>query len=387
MATSLIRSSGRSQRVTERGPSAPACTGFVSGGAFSVGAEEELFLLDRSGDLAPAGSESFVDTVRRATAGEPGTVSSELFAAQIEFSTAVCTDAGAIVPQLTAFRTALLAAGGRPLAAGLHPTAPFGEAVLNPAPRYRLIGDALAGLLRTPTAAFQVHVGLPDEEAALLAYRGIRHRLAVVQALASNSPFWHGRDSGMASARWAVISSYPRGGVPPILRSWGEYTALLEATATAAQAPDYTQIWWDARLQPRLGTIEVRVMDAQYSTATAAGLTALVQGLVRHAVENPVAVDVPSAVLSENSFRVARYGLETTVTGVDGSHRPVRELAVEAVRDARAVLAADGLDQPLAEVEKIVADPPEYVRQRRLHARSGIEGVLADLVARTEAGS
>src|SRR5205085_12234302 len=109
-------------------------------------------------------------------------------------------------------------------------------------------------------------------------------------------------------------------------------------------------------------------MDAQYSCAAAAGLTALVQGLVRYAVENPVAVDVPSAVLSENNFRVARYGLETTVVGTGGVARSVRELAGEAISDARNVLAADGLDAPLIEVEKLLVDLPEPERQRRVHA-------------------
>lgn len=351
-----------------------------------MGAEEELFLLGKSGELAPGGSASLVNEVHRAISCEPGAVTSELFAAQIEFATGVCNDAGEIVPQLAAFRAALLAAGGRPLGAGLHPTAPFGEATLNPAPRYQLIGQAFAGLLRTPTAAFQVHVGLPDDKAALLAYRGIRNRLAVLQALTSNSPFWHGRDSGLASARWAVISSYPRGGVPPLVRTWDEYCAVLDTTTAASQAPDYTHVWWDARLQPELGTIEVRVMDAQSSMCTAAGVAALVQGLVRHAVENPAGVDLPDAVLAENSFRVARHGLETTVVGPDGIHRPVRELAFEALRDARSVLAGDGLERPLVEIEKILAEPPEYERQRRLQARSGVEGVLADLAARTQEG-
>ncbi len=361
----------------------PTRADFASGGEFTVGAEEELFLLDDSNRLAPQGSETLVRSVQQAARALPGTVSQELFAAQIEFATGICTSAEAIVPQLASLRSALRAAGGRGLAAGLHPAAPFGEAVLTSAPRYELIGNDLAGLLRTPTSAFQVHVGLPDESTALLAYRGIRHRLAIIQALASTSPFWHSRDSGMASARWAVIASYPRGGVPPVLHTWQEYTALTRATATAARNADLTQVWWDARLRPMLGTIEVRVMDAQPSLWDAAGLTALVQGLVRHAVENPVTVDVPSSVLSENNFRVARHGLETTVVALDGCHRSVRELAYEAIRDARATLAEDGFDEPLASVEKMLRDQPEYQRQRRLHDRSGTASVVEDLVSRS----
>ena len=358
---------------------------FASGGCFTVGAEEELFLVDAAGGLATR-SDTLVPRLEASAPADAGTVSHELFAAMVEFATVVCSDAGSVAEHLGRLREALAAAGGRALAAGLHPQAPFGAATLTPAGRYDLIGDSLAGLLRTPTAAFQVHVGLPDEAAAVAAYRGVRHQLAVLQALASNSPFWHGQDSGLASARWGVINSYPRGGVPPAVRSWEEYVALVQAVTAAAEAPDYTHVWWDARLQPRLGTVEVRVMDSQPSLTTAAGLAALTQGLVRHAAEHPVAFDVPSQVLAENSFRVARHGLETRITDVDGTLRPVRELAARMLAEARAVLAPDGLDSALEAVDRLLSDEPEYARQRRLHAEGGVGTLVDDLVGRTARG-
>ena len=50
--------------------------------------------------------------------------------------------------------------------------------------------------------------------------------------------------------------------------------------------PDPSFLWWDARLQPRFGTVEVRVMDAQTRVEDTAALVALVQSLVRlHAEE------------------------------------------------------------------------------------------------------
>jgi len=358
---------------------------FRPGGTFTVGAEEELILVDPAGRLAPDDGE-LLDRITRAAPADAGMVSRELFAAEAEFATAVCTDAATIADHLRTFRSAVHAAGGNGLAVGVHPDAPFGDAALSEGSRYQLIGDSLAGLLRTPTAAFQVHVGLPDADQAVVAYRGIRHRLAVLQALASGSPFWHGRDSGLASARWAVINTYPRGAIPPVVRSWEEYAALVDLVVTTAEVPDYTHVWWDARLQPRLGTLEVRVMDTQPSLASAAGLAALVQGAVRHAVQEPVAFDVPEAVLAENSFRVARHGLETSIADVDGTLRPVRELAARMLTEARNVPRADGLDGALEGVEKLLADEPAYCRQRRLHADGGMPAVLADLLARTADG-
>ena len=59
-----------------------------------------------------------------------------------------------------------------------------------------------AGLVsRTPTAALHVHVGMPDPDTAIAVYNRLRAWLPLLQALAAHSPYWHGRDSGLASAR------------------------------------------------------------------------------------------------------------------------------------------------------------------------------------------
>lgn len=359
-------------------------SGFAPGGEFTVGVEEELILVDAEHrTLADA---SAVIAGLPAPAPEVGMISREIFESEVEFATVACQDAGQVCSKLSTLRGALRRTGARALAAGLHPDAPLGDVPLTDAPRYRAIAANLAGLLRMPTAALQVHVGMPDAASAIAAYRGLRHHLAVLRALSASSPFWHGHHSGLASARWAVVGSYPRSGIPPTVHSWAEYVALTDAVVAAAGVPDYTYLWWDQRIQPRLGTIEVRVMDAQPSLDAVAGLTALVQGLARHAVERPCVVDMPSAVLAENDFRAARYGLQARLVDLDGALRPVRELAALLLAEARIDLRADGLDAPLAGVEKLLRDEPEYARQRRVHAEGGMPALLTDLATRTLPG-
>ena len=368
-------------------PDLPALTGthFTPGGEFTVGAEEELLLVGPRDQLLPTAHRDVVEAVQ-ARPPRTGAVTKELFGSEIEYATAVCADGDQVARSLGDFRSALHRAGGRGMAVGLHPDGAVGDTHLTPTARYQHIGASLAGLLRTPTAALQVHVGLPDAETAITSYRGLRNRLSLLSALAAGSPYWHGRDSGFASARWAVISAYPHGGVPPRVRSWEEYVAVTEAVAAAAELPDYTYVWWNLRVQPRLGTIEVRVMDARPSLDEAAGLTTLIQGLARHAAERPIAVDLPGEVLATNDFRAARDGLEARVVDVDGALRPMRQLAFDALQDARAVLSADGLEGPLEGVERLLAGEPEYERQRRLHARQGMPAVLSDLADRTMRG-
>jgi carboxylate-amine ligase len=250
-------------------------------------------------------------------------------------------------------------------------------------PRYDAIVSEFAGVFRTPTSAFQVHVGLPDKESLVLAYRGLRNRLAVFRALAAGSPFWHGQDSGLASARGVITRSYPRVGVPPLMRSYDEYEEQIAAELWAAEAPDYTHVWWHIRPQPRYGTLEVRLMDGQCSLDMAAGLVALVQGLARDAVERPSHMDLPACVLAENDFRATRYGLDARIIDVDGTMRPVREIAGEAIGQARRALAHDRLDTSLDALVAGMTGEPEYERHRRIHSAEGMPGLLTDLVRRT----
>lgn len=359
---------------------------FAPGGEFTVGAEDELLLVDDDHELVSTGTAPLIRRIN-AHPHSGGLASTELFGAEIEFATAVCTGAADLRAGLEWFRSDLVRSGARPMAVGLHPSGSLGAVDLTRSVRYDAISADLAGLLRTPTAALQVHVGMPDPATAMIAFRSLRHRLALLRALSAGSPYWHGRDSGLASARWAVLRSYPRSGTPPVARTWEEYIALTRAVVDSADVPDYTHIWWDLRAQPRLGTLEVRVMDSQPSLDVVAGLAALVQGLARHAADRPATADVPTAVLDENDFRAARHGLEARIVDVDGRRKPIRELATAALDDARSALAADALEAPLAAIERLLRTEPEYCRQRRIGATHGIAGVLRDLAERTASTS
>jgi glutamate---cysteine ligase / carboxylate-amine ligase len=355
---------------------------WVTGGEFTVGAEEELLLVDEAGQLLSADAAALRATLRR-DCTVPGAVNEEIFLDQVELNTPACADAEHLVASLGQLRGWLARQGARVLAVGVHPDATFGTINPTSSARYDGILDELAGLFRTPTAALQVHVALPDTRTALLAYRGLRNRLCVLRALSAASPFWHGRDSGLASARSAITRSYPRVTVPPALRTWEEYLTVTARIITAAHVPDYTYVWWDLRPQPRLGTLEVRLMDAQPSLTRVAGLTAMVQGMARHLVDTPDHVDLPDDVLAANDHRACRYGLDTTVVDVDGCSRPLREIAQRTLQHARQALAPDGLDRPLDAVQAMLRAASEPDRQRRLHQEHGMPALLEDLMART----
>ena len=358
-----------------------ATAAFGTGEPFRVGVEDELFLVD--GDLRLAHvAERFVP-VPGVPDGESGF---EAFASEIELRSPPSRTAGEAAATLGRHRAALAAAGATPLSSGLHPNAEYGDVRLVDEDRYRRVGEMMRGLFeRTPECALHVHVGMPDAETAIRVCNGMRIHLPLLAGLAANSPIWFGTDSGMASARASLVRSYPGRGVPRVFRDFADYEHSLETTLRAAGMEDRTQLWWDVRLNPRLGTVEVREMDAQTSLRDTAGLSALVHCLARHEAERGLSIELPSAALGWSTFRAARDGLAAEILDEDGRVRPLREVASTML--SRLVGAAGELDcvDELEEVWRLLDEGGGAERQRTAFERAGMDGLLRELVDRTAA--
>jgi glutamate---cysteine ligase / carboxylate-amine ligase len=345
---------------------------------FALGVEEELLLVDpATGALAPVASELVPQL-------EPpvGTLMPDVYEALVEAASPISHDAIEGTRSLAALRAEVRARGGFPIGAGIHPWAPFGDAPHVVSDRYRAIGDQMRGLLRrTPTCALHVHVGMPDPETTIRACNRMRAELPLLQALAAHSPYWHGIDSGFQTARAQLFRGYPRADIPRAFADWADYEATMEAIVAAAGVADYTFLWWDVRPHPKLGTLEVRAMDAQARLGSVCGLAALVHGLVMAACEEESAVaELPREVLVESSFRAGRDGLDATVWD-DGALRPVRELVAAAVERARPYARDVGADAALEEVERILRDGNGADRMRAAHAEGGMARVVERLLA------
>jgi carboxylate-amine ligase len=349
------------------------------GHRFTLGVEEEHLLVEPTTyRLVPDAAQ-----VLAALDLPDGAAGHEAFAAQIELRSPVCRHVGEAFAALAAGRSAVIGAGTTLLAAGLHPDARMGDAELTDLPRYGRVKDDMRGLIqRTPESALHVHVGMPDAATAVRALNGLRLQLPLLGALAASSPFWFGRDSGLASARWGVVMAYPGRGVPRAFAGWEDYCETLAAAVAAAGAEDYTHLWWDVRLHPRLGTVEVREMDVQAPLADAAGLTALVHCLARLAAEDD-APPIPAEALRWSAFRAARDGLDAAIVDCDGSVRPVRDVAAAALAAAREVAGELDASDALEEVARLLREGGGAVGARRVHAERGMEGLLRALVART----
>lgn len=312
----------------------------------------------------------------------PEVAGHEAPASQIELRSRPAASADEATESLAAARAAARAAGATLIGAGLHPTAARDDVQLVDLERYReVLADMRGLILRAAEAALHVHVGLPDAESAIRSFNGLRAWLPLLRGLAASSPFWFGRDSGLASARWALVRPYPSRGIPRPLRDFDDYERALADAAHGGGPGDYTRIWWDVRPHPRLGTIEVREIDAQSQLTDVAAIAALVQGLAYHEAENSAA-PVATEALEWSAFRAARDGLSAEILH-DGRLVPLPEAARAAVELAAPHAGELGSDATLEDIERILREGNAADRQRATHERGGMDAVLELLVGET----
>ena len=352
---------------------------FGQGSAFSVGIEEELLLVDPETHGLVHEAERVLP---RMGVGEQR-AGFEAFAAELELRSAPRTTPAEAAAELRELRATARGAGATLLGMGVHPTAEHGDVRITDSERYRKVDDTMRGLIRrTPECALHVHVGMPDERAAVRAHNALRCLLPLLQGLAANSPFWFGTDSGLASARYALTRAYPRRGVPRPLRDMDEWQEVTTAAVAAGGLDDYTSLWWDVRPQPRLGTVEVREMDVQADVEGSAALAALVQSVAARAAERPQRDAPPSEALNESSFRAARDGLAAEILH-EGRVLPLAEAARATVEDCRAVARSLGSEDALAGVERILTEGCGADRRRAAFGRGRMPEVLREAVAET----
>jgi carboxylate-amine ligase len=350
-----------------------------------LGVEEELFLVDRDTREIHWGTDAVLARLRRRRLR--GEVVSEMADGVVELATPISKTVDDAVDTLTGLRRAVLDDGEVALlGAGLHPTVGFGDVPQRGGEHYEAVAAGTRGVLRQSAyCGVHIHVGMPDPETAVVAYNGMRKWIPLLIALGANSPFWHGRDSGLASARTVRCHSVPRTGLPRAFDDWADYCETMSELIRVAGIDGPGSLWWDLRPHPSLGTLELRAIDAQSSLADLRGLIALVHCLARHEALTADDRHPSKELLDEATFLAVRDGLDARLS-VGGPIRHVQDLARHALDLAAGYAPALGCAGALAEVERLLADGNGALRQRRAFAAGGMPAVLA-LLANETAGA
>jgi glutamate---cysteine ligase / carboxylate-amine ligase len=352
---------------------------FRGNASFTLGVEEELHVVAPD-TLAPLHA---TDGLIGWTSPSGARATGEISHGMIELITPVCARAGEAARILSELRADGAGRGMTLLGAGLHPDGRFGSVRHRDGPRYAQIADSMRGVMRqTPHCGVHVHVGMPDPETAIRACNGMRKWIPLLQALSANSPFWYGQDSGLASARAVICNSFPRSGIPRPFRNYGDFEHTVRELQSVGDCPDYSLIWWDLRPHPRLGTLEIRALDAQSSPEDLAGLIALAHCLAVFEATGPSGPDLSPEALRAISFAATRDGLDAKVP-FDGAMVPVRHAAVLALGLVGHAAAELGCWDELMLVQRLLERGNGAIRQRRAAGQGGMRGLLEHLVAET----
>ena len=277
--------------------------------------------------------------------------------------------------------------------AGTHPFSLFERQRITAKDRYRALVDQMQYIARRELIfGLHVHVAVDDPEKAIQVVNGLIGHLAELVALSASSPFWRGEATGLHSSRHMVFAAFPRSGPPPRFLNYADYAEVIGQLERTGCIADYTHIWWDIRLHPRLGTIEIRICDAVTQLEDVIAIAAFCQALVKHYSERyDAGEEVPSfhrILTTENKWLAARYGLEAPVMDLVTGRRnrvPVAQVIRRSLKLAQPHARELGSEAELAGIEEILRRGNGADRQLRVfNANRDIVEVVREIAALTE---
>ncbi|MFH3478910.1 carboxylate-amine ligase [Xanthobacter variabilis] len=301
---------------------------------YRFGIEEEFFVVDAATKAVqrrmPPG---FYDALKEELGAS---VTLELLQSQIEISTRPATTSGGAHDELRHLRRTVGEVAARHglgfIAAGTHPTATWDGARATKANRYdglmndlRMLGE------RNMVCGLHVHVELPDPDERVDVMRRLVPYVPHFVALATSSPFWGSKQTGLMGYRLAAYDELPRTGLPDMFENNADYERYVDALVSARAISDSSYVWWAIRPSRKLPTLELRAPDSCTRIEDTMAIVALYRSLARFLVRNPHhnrdvgAVD--RAIADENKWRAQRYG-------VHGSFVDLAQRRAVSVRDA-----------------------------------------------------
>jgi carboxylate-amine ligase len=187
----------------------------------------------------------------------------------------------------------------------------------------------------------------------------------------------------------------PRSGPPPRFRSYADYAEVVGQLERTGCIADYTHIWWDIRLHPRLGTIEIRICDGVTQLEDVIAITALCQALVKHYAERyDAGEEIPSyhrILTTENKWLAARYGIDAPVMDLATGRRnrvPLAQMIRRTVKLVEPHARELGAERELEGIEDILQRGNGADRQLRVfNANRDIVEVAREIAELTEVGA
>jgi carboxylate-amine ligase len=359
-------------------------------------AEEAMLLDPETFDLAQR-----VDSMLAgASADLAAHIGPELMQSSIGVATSTCANAGDLATELCRLRAGLVAvAHERNLrlgTAGTHPFSLFESQRITTRDRYRSLVEQLQYIARRELVfGLHIHVAVSSPDTAIDVAHGLAIELAPLLALSASSPFWRGELTGLASSRRMVVTALPRSGPMPRFADYAEYAEVVGQLERTGCIDDASQLWWDIRPNPPLGSVEIRICDAVTGADDAVAIAAYCQAAVKalaEQIEQGREVPLHHRVLTnENLWLAARHGLEAPIMDLATGRRnrvPIAQLIRRSLRDLAGHAKELGSERELEGVKAILAGGNGADRQLRVfNANRDVVEVAREIADGTEAAA
>jgi glutamate---cysteine ligase / carboxylate-amine ligase len=360
---------------------------------FTIGVEEEFQIID------PETLElrSHVIQLLSEAHGLGDQVKQEMHQSIVETGTKICDSVSELRLEVHRTRGELVAAaeraGLRVAAAGTHPFSSWIDQVISPGERYQHIVEEMGQLARSLLIfGMHVHVAMPDRQTTIDMMNMVRYFLPHLLALSTSSPFWMGRNTGLRSFRTTVFRRFPRTGIPEIFESWSAYENFVNLLVKLNCIDTGKKIWWDVRPHPTFGTLEFRMFDVPTRVEETVALAALTQAIVvklhRLYTRNIGWRVYRRALIEENKWRAARYGIEGKLLDLGKEVEvPMKELVSELLEFVDDVVDDLGSRGAVEYVHTILNEGTSADRQLRVFEKTGdLKDVVRHLVMETRGG-
>ena len=323
------------------------------GARYRFGIEEEYFLADATTRDTPRQTKSFHDAVR----SRQSTVERELLAAQVEVATAPTESPATARAQLLELRAGLAEIGRDHgllvLASGTQPLARWNGQRQTKKQRYDRLMQQMQMLgQRNLVCGMHVHVEVPRPTERVDLMNRMLPFTPMLLALSASSPFWQGRDTGLAAYRLSVWGEMPRTGLPDLFADAADFDRYVAAMTRSGAITDASFLWWTLRPSIRYPTLELRVADSCTRLDDTLGVAALYRCLVRLVDRSPALnrkqTGAARAITAENLWRAQRDGIRAAFLDMDGTTVPfssgLDELLSQVGEDAAALDCEADLD-------------------------------------------
>ena len=354
---------------------------------FTIGIEEEFQIIDPQTRELRSRVNEMLDEGRMIL-GEQ--IKPEMHQSMVEVGTGICRnvqDARADVVRLRRTIAELAHKNGLAFAAAsTHPISHWADQQITEHERYfQLIEELQHSARALLIFGMHVHIGVADKEAAIAVMNAARYMLPHVFALSAASPFWIGRNTGMKSYRSEVFKQFPRTGIPDYFSSWGEFEGYINLLVKTGCIDNGKKIWWDVRPHPFFPTLEFRICDIPSKVDETIAIAALFQALTAKLYklyrQNLGFRLYRRALITENKWRAARYGLDGKLIDFGKQKEvPVRDLIRELLEFVDDVVDELGSREEINYIYTILENGSSADRQLRVYKETGDLRAVVDML-------